>query len=64
MERATISEEERERLRQEFEQLMHERFLRGEDSEFFDYAAVDNDPTLDDLAMRTRDEEDAYFDAD
>ncbi|EGD72421.1 hypothetical protein PTSG_00440 [Salpingoeca rosetta] len=63
-ERAQLSNEERERLREEFSRMMQERFLRGEDEEFFDYSAVDDNPDLDDLAARARDEQDAYFDAD
>ncbi|BFF95524.1 coiled-coil domain-containing protein 97 [Drosophila madeirensis] len=51
---------ERELLRNEFLSLMKERFLSGEDKDF-DYTAVDDDPTLDDLKLIEQDEEDAYF---
>ncbi|XP_034670305.1 coiled-coil domain-containing protein 97 [Drosophila subobscura] len=51
---------ERELLRNEFFSLMKERFLSGEDKDF-DYTAVDDDPTLDDLKLIEQDEEDAYF---
>lgn len=39
-------------LRVDFERLMRERFLAGDDAAFVDYAAIDNDPALDDLALR------------
>ena len=44
--------------------MMQERFLAGKDFEFFDYEQVDADETLDDLTQRSRDEEEAWFDAD
>jgi len=62
--RTTVSDAERLRLRREFVEMMQERFLRGEDAEFFDYSAIDNDPDLDDLEMVSREAEEAYFDAD
>ncbi|XP_041449739.1 coiled-coil domain-containing protein 97 [Drosophila obscura] len=51
---------ERELLRNEFLSMMKERFLSGEDHDF-DYTAVDDDATLDDLKLIEQDEEDAYF---
>ncbi|EDW28831.1 GL19383 [Drosophila persimilis] len=51
---------ERELLRNEFLSMMKERFLSGEDKDF-DYTAVDDDSTLDDLKLIEQDEEDAYF---
>ena len=62
--RANITREDRARLRGEFERLMRERFLRGEDGDFFNYADVDDNEALDDTATADRDAEDAYFDED
>ena len=59
-----MDEAERLRLRREFVEMMQERFLRGEDGEFFDYSTVDDDPDLDDLDQVSREAEEAYFDAD
>ena len=55
---------ERDWFEDEFLKLMQERFIRGEDVEFFDYSTVDNDVRLDDLHIRNADEEEAYFDND
>lgn len=41
---------------------MGERFLRGDDSDYFDYSAVDGDTTLDVSAEAERDKEESYFD--
>jgi hypothetical protein len=41
--------------------LMAERFLRGDDAPFFDYAEVDHDDTLDVHNEATDDWEDKYF---
>ena len=62
--RVNVDEAERLRLRREFVEMMQERFLRGEDGEFFDYSTVDDDPDLDDLDQVSREAEEAYFDAD
>ncbi|EDQ92059.1 uncharacterized protein MONBRDRAFT_31188 [Monosiga brevicollis MX1] len=62
--RLAMPTEERERLEGEFRSLMEQRFLAGEDEEFFNYREIDTDETLDDLKTRERDEEEAWFDAD
>ena len=62
--RTALPEEERLRLQAEFERMMQERFIAGMDGEFIDYAGVDSDETLDDLATLRRDAEEAWFDAD
>eukprot|EP00039_Didymoeca_costata_P005732 m.83978 g.83978 ORF g.83978 m.83978 type:complete len:121 (-) comp12948_c0_seq2:109-471(-) len=46
----------------EFERLMKEHFLAGDDQEFFDYSVVDNNSEYDDLDIKGRDAEEAYFD--
>eukprot|EP00051_Salpingoeca_urceolata_P034501 m.25365 g.25365 ORF g.25365 m.25365 type:complete len:396 (+) comp7862_c0_seq1:34-1221(+) len=56
--------EQRALYRDEFVRVMKERFLAGLDAEFFDYGPIDRDPALDDLEMRSRDSEDAWFDDD
>lgn len=42
---------------------MQAKFLTGKDSDF-DYAKVDMSDEYDDLELRERDEEEAYFDQD
>ncbi|KAL7060029.1 hypothetical protein AAHC03_010096 [Spirometra sp. Aus1] len=61
--RRTKKEEERQRSETEFSEIMHSRFLSGLDKDF-DYAAVDNDESLDDDSDLNRDAEDSYFDAE
>ncbi|KAK6023126.1 hypothetical protein OSTOST_11149 [Ostertagia ostertagi] len=52
-------------LRREFQLYMEERFLAGHDSRFFDYDAVDNDVSLDEVdEIHERDMEEKWFDAD
>ena len=41
---------------------MQERFIQGEDRDYFDYSTVDTNEDFDDLQVRGQDEEDAYFD--
>ena len=41
---------------------MHERFLAGADSEFFDYTQVDCNEEYDDRKTVERDREDDWFD--
>ncbi|KAM7538448.1 hypothetical protein Aperf_G00000070410 [Anoplocephala perfoliata] len=54
----------RDRALQEFREMMHSRFLAGQDSSF-NYDAIDNDVTLDDeMEERGRDAEDTYFDSE
>eukprot|EP00730_Choanoeca_flexa_P009940 TRINITY_DN14476_c0_g1_i1.p1 TRINITY_DN14476_c0_g1~~TRINITY_DN14476_c0_g1_i1.p1 ORF type:complete len:287 (+),score=67.18 TRINITY_DN14476_c0_g1_i1:77-937(+) len=62
--RTALPEEERQRLELEFQQMMQERFLAGKDTEFVDYADIDDDERLDDLVTLGRDAEEAWFDAD
>lgn len=50
-----IEEEEKEELEQEFIKIMKEKFINGEDSNFFDYRQVDEDESLDDLKQQQRD---------
>lgn len=47
--------------RRELLAAMQERFLRGEDSDFFNYADVDNDERLDVCREAEQDAEDRYF---
>ena len=52
-----------QRARDELLQVMKDRFLRGDESAHFDYAALcDNNPRYDDLEQQARDAEDRYFD--
>lgn len=62
--RLAVSDAERLRLRREFVEMMKERFLRGDDAEFFNYAVIDQDPDLDDLEAVGREAEEAYFASD
>jgi len=43
---------------------MKERFVNGEDTEFFNYNDVDNNPSYDDVDQMQRDYEERYFDED
>ncbi len=43
---------------------MTERFVNGEDTEFFNYGEVDNNPLYDDVDQMQRDYEERYFDED
>lgn len=49
-------------LKEEFKHLMQERFIEGEEKDYFDYSMVDTNEEYDDLQVRGQDEEDAYFD--
>lgn len=57
------SEAERQLLKDEFLSEMQAKFLAGRDEEF-DYSEVDMNDDYDDLKLRERDEEEAYFDDD
>ncbi|GAU88437.1 hypothetical protein RvY_01137 [Ramazzottius varieornatus] len=57
-----LDDEERALLREEFRQIMQERFLEGKDSDFLDYGAIDQNAALDRSDEFLRDEEDRYFD--
>ncbi|RUS26891.1 coiled-coil domain-containing protein-domain-containing protein [Jimgerdemannia flammicorona] len=59
----SISEEERQELRDEFVRIMEERFLDGEDNEF-DYSTVDFNEEYDDMDQQHMDLQDKYFDED
>ena len=41
--------------------LMHERFMEGRDSEFFEYKEVDENEEYDDRAIVEREEEEKWF---
>ncbi|KAJ3332779.1 Coiled-coil domain-containing protein 97 [Blyttiomyces sp. JEL0837] len=56
--------EERDSLRLEFESIMKERFMSGQDAEFFDYKIVDMNADYDDRVLAERDAEDSYFDSE
>jgi hypothetical protein len=58
---SNLSPEERQELYSEFERIMIERFVDGEED--FDYSAVDNDSALDG-AEYDRDLEEKWFDQD
>eukprot|EP00037_Helgoeca_nana_P014681 m.137109 g.137109 ORF g.137109 m.137109 type:complete len:317 (-) comp22662_c1_seq1:3358-4308(-) len=60
----SLSDEDKEELRCEFERLMRERFLAGLDGEHVDYKEVDLDETLDDMTLAERDAQDAWFEED
>ncbi|XP_064622827.1 coiled-coil domain-containing protein 97-like isoform X2 [Lineus longissimus] len=55
------SEGERRLMRQEFLDLMKERFMSGNDKLYFDYSTVDENSEYDDLEIREHDDEDEYF---
>lgn len=54
---------EKQLLKDEFLSTMQAKFLTGKDSDF-DYSKVDTSDEYDDLKLRERDEEEAYFDQD
>lgn len=58
-----ITASEREMLRQEFVEIMHSKFLEGQDKDF-DYSAVDDNTELDDFEQINQDKEDEYFNED
>ncbi|MCP9262642.1 hypothetical protein DINM_006004 [Dirofilaria immitis] len=69
MEEEMISESSDEdhdqiQLRADFIDHMEQRFLKGDDTEFYDYSRVDNVITKEYEAMCDRDLEDAYFEND
>ncbi|VDM42074.1 unnamed protein product [Toxocara canis] len=54
-----------EQMKADFMDHMEQRFLRGEDTEFFDYSKVDDKPFSREFEkMHNQDLEDAYFDSD
>uniref|UniRef100_A0A8R1TW21 DUF2052 domain-containing protein n=1 Tax=Onchocerca volvulus TaxID=6282 RepID=A0A8R1TW21_ONCVO len=53
-----------EQLRADFIDHMEQRFLRGDDIEFYDYSLIDNVMTREYERMYDRDLEDAYFEND
>jgi len=59
-EKVELTESERAVLYRQFQDIMEERFLNGEDAEF-NYGLVDQDERYDDLNIRSRDAEDEYF---
>ena len=56
-----LSQEDKVKLREEFSNIMRQRFLEGEDEEF-DYATVDTNDEYDNLEILCQDEQDKYFD--
>lgn len=58
--------EDEEFMRQEFLQIMKERFLTGKDGDYVDYDRIDNDMCLDDdlLRIESQDQEEKYFQSD
>ena len=60
---AQISEDEQQQQREAMVRAMQERFLCGRDVTYFDYKKVDNNNQYDDIEQRSRDEEEAWFDA-
>eukprot|EP00210_Caulerpa_lentillifera_P005297 g5061.t1 len=58
--------EDEEFMRQEFVQIMKERFLTGKDGDYVDYNRIDNDACLDDdlLGIENQDKEEKYFQSD
>lgn len=57
-------EDDKEQLRADFIDHMEQRFLRGDDLEFYDYSLIDNVMTKEYARMREQDLEDAYFEND
>ncbi len=55
--------EEKKRLREEFRDIMVERFIGGKDDDF-DYEGLDRNPRYTSDAIEEQDAEDAYFDAE
>ena len=54
-----------QRTRLELMAIMRERFLAGEEHEFFEYSSrCDNNPRYDDIEQESRDAEARYFDED
>lgn len=56
-----ITAGERDLLREEYLGVMYNNFLRGLDSEFFDYSTVDNNEDYDETLEADQDCEDKYF---
>uniref|UniRef100_A0A0M3I7D5 CCD97-like_C domain-containing protein n=1 Tax=Ascaris lumbricoides TaxID=6252 RepID=A0A0M3I7D5_ASCLU len=64
-ESSSDDDQNEEQLKADFMDHMEQRFLRGEDTEFFDYSKVDDRPfSMEFEKMRNQDLEDAYFDND
>jgi len=57
-----VSAEEKEGLKREFFAVMQQKFMDGEDTEFFDYTTIDEDEDLG-LDHINRDAETSYFDS-
>lgn len=55
------TKEEQEQLRNEFIRIMQNKFISGEEAEFFDYSLCDTDERLDDLDQVQKDAEEKYF---
>lgn len=64
--RSQLSVQELSERKEDFLQIMKEKFLHGEDKEHVDYSGIDKDSTLDDdwLTEIAQDAEEKYFDED
>lgn len=62
-EATSLSAEEMQDRMDQFTTVMQQKFLAGEDHEYFDYSSIDEDVTLDDHWMReaNEDAEEKYF---
>ncbi|XP_072938915.1 coiled-coil domain-containing protein 97 [Epargyreus clarus] len=58
-----INANERNLLREEFQQEMYSSFIEGRDAEI-DYTSIDNNEEYDDLQQISQDAEDKYFDSE
>lgn len=56
-----VSDAEKDEMKREFIEIMYQKFLSGQDTEY-DYSNVDNNGDYDDLEMETQDQQDKYFD--
>ncbi|XP_017755217.1 PREDICTED: coiled-coil domain-containing protein 97 [Eufriesea mexicana] len=59
----SISNFEKQILKQEFITNMYQNFLDGKDTDF-DYSTIDDNEAYDNIDLRTQDEEDKYFDSE
>ncbi|XP_034173770.1 coiled-coil domain-containing protein 97 [Osmia lignaria lignaria] len=59
----SISQTEKQILKQEFVSNMYQHFLDGKDADF-DYSTVDDNEAYDNIDLRSQDEEDKYFDSE
>ncbi|CAG9762227.1 unnamed protein product [Ceutorhynchus assimilis] len=55
---------ERLLLKEEFVSTMHQNFVEGKDSDYFDYSTVDDNSSYDNISEMDHDAEDKYFDSE